>query len=441
MAENRLALQSYTKAVQYIMHLMPQQDLWENLTEVVIRFFKAEWAMVVTKDEVIGKAGSQMTGFSNKKFFDIVHEVIQTGFLALEKETCPAAGEAVFLPIGNGLSTDKVLAIAHPEAIKKELMDIYLGLASLADAVSENREYRLSLETLVAKRTREYELATRKNELILKAVGEGIFGVDLEGCFTFINPAAALMLKYDENELLGRPVAKTIMSPLSGCRVLSENGAGIENERVESIFYRADGTSFFVEYVISPVMDNEERTGCVVVFRDITKRKQEEESLKAFACTDILTGVANRRTGIEILENELQQVKNGRYAVSICFLDIDGLKTVNDLYGHSEGDAYIRIITAVIKKMIRETDTLSRLGGDEFLLILPGLTIKEAQKVIERIKTELKKEIADNPKPYQPDFSYGIESLQAEEAVDVVKVLELADEKMYRNKTDKKQKI
>ncbi|MDO9491446.1 GGDEF domain-containing protein [Acetobacterium sp.] len=190
---------------------------------------------------------------------------------------------------------------------------------------------------------------------------------------------------------------------------------------------------------------SEKYSGTVILFNDITERKEmdqilkkQQEKLEYYAFTDPMTGVSNRRTGLMILEQELLFKHRIDAPLSICFLDIDGLKTVNDTYGHEEGDVLINHIIEEIKSTVREIDTISRIGGDEFLIIFPGCFESDAEKVIQRINCKLEDYDKVNEKPYQHAFSYGILELSVDNKLSINAVINAADKKMYLNKMQKR---
>ncbi|MBC3795879.1 sensor domain-containing diguanylate cyclase [Acetobacterium tundrae] len=190
---------------------------------------------------------------------------------------------------------------------------------------------------------------------------------------------------------------------------------------------------------------SEKYRGTVILFNDITERqkmdqilKRQNEKLEYYAFTDPMTGVSNRRTGLMILEKELAFEHRTGLPLSICFLDIDGLKMVNDTFGHEEGDNLINCITTIIKSTLREIDTISRIGGDEFLVIFPGCFQLDVEKVITRINDELQEYDKKSEKMYQHAFSYGIIELTENNKLSVNDVINAADKKMYANKLKKK---
>ncbi len=125
----------------------------------------------------------------------------------------------------------------------------------------------------------------------------------------------------------------------------------------------------------------------VVVSRDITERKRLEAELREMAATDELTGLPNRRHFLTQLEQELGRVvRVDSYFAAVLMLDLDHFKQVNDNYGHLAGDHVLRQIAAVMRQELRKIDTLGRIGGEEFAVILPGATLATAEVFAERLR-------------------------------------------------------
>ncbi len=145
--------------------------------------------------------------------------------------------------------------------------------------------------------------AEEQNRLILQSAGEGIYGLDLEGNTTFANPAAAAMLGYEVDELIGKVMHDLIHHtypdgtryPLEKCPMYAALTDGEPHVVTDEVLWRKDGSSFPVEYTSTPVRKDHEIVGAVVVFKDNTERKRAQEELQKLAITDPLTGLANRR--------------------------------------------------------------------------------------------------------------------------------------------------
>jgi len=143
---------------------------------------------------------------------------------------------------------------------------------------------------------------------------------------------------------------------------------------------------------------------------------------------DILTGALNRRVMEETLEYNLELLKRNKDCFSLCYLDLDKFKELNDTYGHKAGDVELINVVNSINGMIRKTDLLFRLGGDEFLIFFNNTTEEQAHTAIGRIKKS---------KVFSLDFSYGIIQVSnGNQTVD--EIIRLADSEMYKDKKNKK---
>ncbi len=161
---------------------------------------------------------------------------------------------------------------------------------------------------------------------------------------------------------------------------------------------------------------------------DISELKRLEEELVARATTDELTGILNRRRGMEILEEQMDKASKGRYSLTLCFVDINHLKLVNDNFGHTEGDDLIKIISGSIASELPKNSVFFRYGGDEFVIIFPQTTEEEAAKMMYRVQKKLA-QIKD--KPFTISISYGLYHCGSGEKSTAKQAVDLADIAMY----------
>ena len=239
------------------------------------------------------------------------------------------------------------------------------------------------------------QLEKSQNELrlILNSSAEGIYGIDVNGNCTFCNTTCIKMLRYsDQAELLGGNMHKKIHHsrkdriplPMDDCRILKalnrEEGSHVDDE----VFWRADGTSFDVEYYSYPQIKNGEIIGAVITFMDISDRKQKEAEIQYLSCYDILTGLYNRRC---FEENIAKFDISDNLPLSVIFADINGLKMTNDIFGHAAGDELIKKSSEILEMACRQNDLVARIGGDEFIILLPKTTGENAENILARIKS------------------------------------------------------
>lgn len=204
---------------------------------------------------------------------------------------------------------------------------------------------------------------------------------------------------------------------------------------------RKNGEIYWDDTLISSVKDHKGRiTDFIAIKEDITKRRELEEMLNRYATTDEMTGTLNRRSGMLLMEKQLQLSERHHQNFVIFFMDINGLKSVNDSLGHSFGDELITLAVSVLKETLRESDSICRLGGDEFLVILPMTKITEAEAILQRIHAKVEKINCTDRYSYILSISFGASEYSAGNKLTVDDLIRIADENMYANKLEIKKK-
>lgn len=169
---------------------------------------------------------------------------------------------------------------------------------------------------------------------------------------------------------------------------------------------------------------------------DITRQKKKENKFRLLASTDTMTGAYTREWGHEVMADLLRDKNKCTKDISIAFLDIDGLKKINDTLGHSVGDDMITQFVNIIRSNIRKDDLVIRWGGDEFLLLL-YTSPEYAEIVISNIQKAVEENNTSSDNPYQIHFSYGISRFYAESISYLDEIISMADRKMYLQKKAK----
>jgi diguanylate cyclase (GGDEF)-like protein/PAS domain S-box-containing protein len=170
---------------------------------------------------------------------------------------------------------------------------------------------------------------------------------------------------------------------------------------------------------------------------DISKRKEAEEKLEKFARIDSLTGCNNRGYGLELLDRQIKLSHRSKSPLLLAFLDIDRFKSINDNIGHDEGDMVLKEVTDLFKSTLREIDIICRMGGDEFLLIFPDNSLKEAPLIKERLEEKLVQLNYTLKKPYQINLSIGLSCYDPDNPQSIDELIRVADKKMYEEKKNK----
>lgn len=211
-------------------------------------------------------------------------------------------------------------------------------------------------------------------------------------------------------------------------------------ERVGSLreewdLMRKDGTVFSAEIVTSPIRSTEgETTGYICIIRDITERKRAEAELAHMATHDALTGLPNRVLFIDRLNMALAQARRTHKRVAVMLLDLDYFKDVNDTLGHSTGDQLLRAVGQRLQGLLRAGDTIARIGGDEFLLLLPELQeIGYATTIAEKVLMAFRTPFVVNGQELHITTSIGI-AIYPDDDGDADTLIKNADIAMYRAK-------
>lgn len=173
------------------------------------------------------------------------------------------------------------------------------------------------------------------------------------------------------------------------------------------------------------------------IIENINEWKLSEGQLIKTATTDSMTGTLNREAGLKKL-TELLNKAPSEHIHCAAFIDLDGLKEVNDTYGHKEGDYFIKTVSHILLTNIRDTDMVIRYGGDEFLVVFEKCSFKAAEVIIMRMYLEMDKLNAKKVKPYSLSFSHGLVSFKSGSTETLTEVVTTADFNMYENKRAKK---
>ncbi len=278
-------------------------------------------------------------------------------------------------------------------------------------------------------------------ESILNAAGEGVLGITRDGKINFANPAALQMLHCESADLIGKWVSAFYRN--AGAEAANWQStpfyqcwhSSTECRMDDDLFVRQDGSSLPVSYCCSPVAG--ELEGVVLVFQDITIRRRLEEQLRQQAITDHVTGLNNRNGFKDALHMSLERVKRSKKCVALMFIDLDYFKRVNDTLGHDIGDHLLQVVAARLKDSVRPYDVVSRIGGDEFTVMLDELDdVSDASLVAEKILTALRRPFSlKNGMELAIGASIGI-STYPECGTDTEGLMQAADVAMYQAKSN-----
>jgi diguanylate cyclase (GGDEF)-like protein/PAS domain S-box-containing protein len=226
-------------------------------------------------------------------------------------------------------------------------------------------------------RFRLFEVTPIPRGNIIKSMSEGLIVLDKQGRVIDINPAAQMILALQGRSLLNRS-ADQVLRPWPDLVQLCCQ------EMIHKIeFTRDNGQERYTFDVRKTPLTGWRgvHVGHLLIFHDITELKRVEADLLLLSLTDHLTGLANRRKLLEIMQAEISQAIRYHLPLSAIMLDLDNLKDINDTFGHPAGDEALRIVARVLTLSCRQADLAARLGGDEFILLLPHTPLAGAQQL------------------------------------------------------------
>lgn len=231
--------------------------------------------------------------------------------------------------------------------------------------------------------------------LTLDTAAEGIYGIDPNGKCSFCNLRCLELLGYKkEEELIGKDMHALVHSrykdgsklPISKCRIHKVIVSGEKVYAEDEVFWRADGTYFEVQYYAYPKYKDNKIIGGVITFMDISERIKNEEKIQYLSYHDSLTGLINRQ-GFEM---EIPKYNRSEcLPLSILYGDLNCLKLSNDIFGHAAGDKLIIKAAQVLQSVCGRNGTVARIGGDEFILLLPCTDPQGAVQIMVQIKQNL----------------------------------------------------
>jgi diguanylate cyclase (GGDEF)-like protein/PAS domain S-box-containing protein len=257
---------------------------------------------------------------------------------------------------------------------------------------------------------------------------------DTEGKIEYVNPATVKMAGYSAEELKGRhaSVFKSEMSRNHDYQKIWQTLKAGGTWSGEVCSRAKNGNSYWCFCTLSPVKnDEDEILFYVIIKEDITEKKNREEKIRYMALHDILTGLPNRFLMNDRLNQAVERYNRYGEKVALLFIDLDGFKNINDLYGHSTGDELLKEVSRRILLCIRASDTACRIGGDEFLVIMTDIVSRETlDNVAKRLLLEIGRPFVYEGHKCKVGASIGI-SLCPEDSVDTDDLIICADEAMY----------
>ena len=275
---------------------------------------------------------------------------------------------------------------------------------------------------------------------------DGVLQITPEGTILAANPAACQIFGMSEQALqaIGRKGVVALDDPRLQELLDEREAKGRASGQLTMI--RGDGSRFEAELTTSIYTDASGSVVGSIVLRDITSRMQAAQEINQLAFYDALTGLPNRRMLMDRLSALVALSKRSGHVGAVIFMDLDHFKNVNDARGHATGDALLRLVTQRLTKLMREEDTVARIGGDEFVILLPGLSqefgsaARQAMVAAEKLRETLTQPFQIEGQQYTTSGSIGVTLLPKAEQT-AADFLREADTAMYRAKNAGRNRI
>jgi len=272
----------------------------------------------------------------------------------------------------------------------------------------------------------------------VEAANDIIYSVAADGALTYVSPNWTDMLGHPVDEVVGKTIAEFVHpDDLSACLAFLARiyHSGTKQSGIEYRVRHRDGHWCWHTSNASPLFDEQGQVVSYVgIARDITERKALEEQIQHMAHYDTLTELPNRALFSDRLEQAIRRAERDRSEIAVLFVDLDRFKPVNDSYGHAVGDLLLQRVAQRMSQCLRASDTVARIGGDEFVVLLPEV---EGEEGVSHLATKLLRSVS---RPYringielQISCSIGA-ALYPEHGVTQLELMRAADTAMYRAK-------
>lgn len=266
---------------------------------------------------------------------------------------------------------------------------------------------------------------------LVEGMNEGAAILQDGGTLVYANGRLALMLDSPLERVIGASIfAFVAPADRRGVERLLAQARSRTCAR-EFTLHRPDGSTEPVRLSLSPMRFHGEPGVCAVV-TDLSERSRQEEKLRSMSLVDELTGLFNRRGFLTLAEQQIKQARRAKSELLIYFADLDGLKPINDLLGHTEGDRALQDTAAVLRAAFRESDVIARLGGDEFAVLAPGAPGLDPATLVERLQHHVDARNAAGDRRFRLSVSVGlVRHLPCASLLTVGELLVRADAAMY----------
>lgn len=272
---------------------------------------------------------------------------------------------------------------------------------------------------------------------VFQQAGEAIVVTDKDSKIMSVNQAFSEITGYSEAEAIGQSIGHLLNSGRHSSAFFQDMWHALDTRGhwQGEIWNKRKNREVFPEWLTVNRIKNDqgETEYFIAVFSDITNLKESQRKVEFLATHDALTGLPNRNLFIDRLENAVARCKRSQSKIAVMFIDLDNFKSINDTLGHDVGDKLLVQVAKRLQHLIRDIDTVSRLGGDEFTIVVSDCDPQEVQYIASRILDELSEAIEVEKRKIFASASIGI-SIFPEDGADSTSLLKSADTAMYKAK-------
>ena len=338
-----------------------------------------------------------------------------------------------------GLDDESLAAQALQEGAQDYLIKGQIDARGLLRALRYAIERKIMEEALFVEKERA--------QVTLNCIGDAVVCTDIAGNITFLNVVAEKMTGWSWQEAAGRPMAEVlrILDATSRETIPNPMAMAVGQDRAvhlpsNCILVRRDGLEIPIEDSVAPIHDREgQATGAVIVFRDVSAARAMALQMTHSAQHDFLTGLPNRMLLNDRVSQAIALAPRHRKQVAVLFLDLDGFKHINDSLGHPIGDKLLQSVAKRLVDCVRGSDTVSRQGGDEFVVLLSEVEQSEDAAITAR---RMLQAVAEAHSIDQHDLhvttSIGV-SIYPDDGLDAETLIKNADTAMYQAKENGRQ--
>lgn len=314
------------------------------------------------------------------------------------------------------------------EQLLKEVAELRQRLSDLKESESK----RIQSEKALMECEEKYRS-------LVDFTDDSIYLVDRDYKYLFMNKKHLSRLGLSDEQVKGKSY-RDLHSHEETELFIEKAGEVIrEGKSIQSEYSSFRDARYFLQ-TYSPVKNSAGKTVAVtVISKDITKRKHMEDELRTVSLTDELTGLYNRRGFLVLAEQHLKMANRDKKGIFMLYADLDGLKEINDKFGHREGDMMLSETAKILRDSYRDSDIISRIGGDEFVVIPIGIVGNDTAIIIDRLQKKIDTYNSINHhRGYNLEISAGLAYYDPKNPCNVDELLEKADSMMYEQKKRKK---